>query len=95
MPYQTVEIDLRDGERVKVFTSRRVKSALAELLEGNSLYLAARQVQVLEAFYKQGKKDGARAAFEQVETKFIEARKLVPHRRPGRPRRKTRAGRRR
>jgi hypothetical protein len=36
--------------------------------------------------YLQGKKDGARTAFDATVEKINEAKKLVPHKNPGKPR---------
>jgi hypothetical protein len=84
--YRTAILELKRGEKLKAFTSARVKSALIELTEDANLYTATRIAQVIEAFYVQGKKDGARQAFEQLDAKVAEAKRLVAHRRPGRPR---------
>ncbi len=91
--YQTAQIVLKNGETLKVYTSKKIKDALAEITANADIYTGARLVQVFEAFYVQGRKDGAQAAFEQLESKLGEARKLVPHGRPGRPRKKARGKR--
>ena len=39
----------------------------------------------MEAVYLQGKKDGAREAFENVDKSLTQAKKAIPHNRPGRP----------
>ena len=73
---------------VNVYASPRIATALAELAADLDLYKGVRLGQVLEAVYMQGKKDGARVASEQVDQKVIEARKVVPHKNPGRPRKR-------
>jgi hypothetical protein len=50
-----------------------------------SMYHGVRLIQVLEAAYEQGKKDGARAAFDQLDTGLKAAKASIPHRAPGRP----------
>ncbi|MEJ7656956.1 MAG: hypothetical protein WKF33_07995 [Thermoleophilaceae bacterium] len=46
-----------------------------------TVYEGVKLGQLLEAAYNQGKKDGARSVFELVD----DAKKEIPHRRPGRP----------
>ena len=86
--YKTVELKLKNGLKVKAFTNPTVKNAFAEITKNAPLYEATRIHQVIEAFYSQGKKDGAREAFKQMEAQFSEAKRLVPHRAPGRPRKR-------
>ncbi|QPC31691.1 hypothetical protein IS481_00445 [Caldimonas thermodepolymerans] len=50
-----------------------------------TLYHGVRLSQVLEAVYTQGKKDGARTAFEELDKKIREVHKAVPHKNPGKP----------
>ena len=71
-----------------VYASPRVAEALNEVSEELDLYRGVRLGQVLEAVYTQGKKDGARQAFEQVDAGVLEARKAVPHKNPGRPKKR-------
>jgi hypothetical protein len=47
-----------------------------------SLYHGVRLLQVLEATYIQGQKDGARNVFDRIE----EVKAAIPHRAVGRPR---------
>jgi hypothetical protein len=58
------------------------------MISNASLYEGVKLAQILEAVYLQGKKDGAREAFEELDTSVAEAKSLVPHQRPGRPRKK-------
>lgn len=77
------------GEKnVTVYASPRISAAIESLTEDMNLYQGVRFAQVLEAMYEQGKKDGARNAFRALEEKMREAETLVPHRNPGKPRRK-------
>ncbi len=73
---------------IKVYASPRIREAYRELAKDMSLYQGVRFGQVLEAVYEQGAKDGARAAFEETERKLLEARRAIPHRTPGRPKKK-------
>jgi ABC-type Fe3+-hydroxamate transport system substrate-binding protein len=38
--------------------------------------------------YEQGKKDGARKAFEELDDRIAKLKEAIPHRTPGRPRKK-------
>ncbi len=53
-----------------------------------TLYQGVKLSEILEAIYEQGKKDGARTAFETLKAKTREAENLVPHRNPGQPKKK-------
>jgi hypothetical protein len=86
--YRTIKIELpKRGESAAVYTSARVADALREITADVSLYHGVRLVQVMEAVYLQGKKDGAREAFEEMDRGMAAVKVLVPHGRPGRPRR--------
>lgn len=71
---------------ISVYASPRVSAALETVTEDLTLYQGVRLVELLEAIYSQGAKDGARLAFEVSSSKQKEAEKLVPHRNPGKPR---------
>lgn len=72
--------------KVSVYAGKRVGDALKEITSDMSLYHGVKLSAVLEAVYAQGKKDGARAAFAEVEKATATAMKAVPHKNPGRPR---------
>jgi hypothetical protein len=72
---------------VTVYASPKVSHALEVVSEDMTLYEGVKLVQLMEAIYQQGRKDGARAAFETMNSKFIEAEKLIPHKNPGKPKR--------
>jgi hypothetical protein len=76
------------NEVVTVYASPKVSDALKEVVKDLSLYQGVKLGQLFEAIYNQGKKDGARHAFEAVSEKVIEAEKLVPHKNPGKPKKK-------
>src|SRR5690349_620804 len=80
------KVTLYSGEEVTIYAGSRVQAALAEVSEDMNLYKGVRLSQLLEAVYEQGKKDGARAAFEVVTNGIADAQKQIPHRKPGRPR---------
>jgi hypothetical protein len=84
--YRTVHLDL-PKRAVPVYTSARTADALEEILEDATLYEGVRLVQVLDAVYEQGRKDGARATFEALDEGVAAAKRAIRHRPPGRPRR--------
>ena len=87
--YRTIHLQLKN-ETVSVYTAPRVADALEEIAGEATLYEGVRLTQIMEAVYAQGKKDGAREAFEQLDRGVAEAKKQIPHRRPGRPARRRR-----
>lgn len=64
----------------------RLVKAVQALTEDMNLYEGVKFAQILEAVYEQGRKDGARAAFEAIDGGVKEAKTIVPYRNPGRPR---------
>ena len=85
--YRTIHVQT-PNESIAVYTSARIARAFEELAPSMNLYQGVRLGQLLEAAYRQGKKDGARAAFGEVAEHFDEAKKAIPHLPPGRPRKK-------
>ncbi|MCW5889079.1 MAG: hypothetical protein KIT14_00865 [bacterium] len=86
--YITTAIELNSGEQIKVYASPRISAALKEIMDDMPLFHGVKLLQVLEAVYEQGKKDGAAGAFDAIEIGVSAARAEVPHRNPGRPRKK-------
>lgn len=84
--YRTIKLPLK-GSEVSVYTSARVADAMKEITAEATIYEGVRLTQVLEAMYNQGRKDGRREAFEQLEKGFADAKRQLPFRPPGRPRR--------
>ncbi len=82
--YRTIQLQLRNS-MLTTYTSPRLADALEELADDMTLYQGVRFSQILETVYQQGKKDGAREVFEELEASFTEAKRAIPHRRPGRP----------
>lgn len=85
--YRTIKVQLRKTE-VSVYTSPNVASALEDVLAEANAYDGIKIGQIMEAVYLQGTKDGAFRAFGEVDRGVAEAKKLVPHKKPGRPRRR-------
>jgi hypothetical protein len=86
--YRTIRLPTNKDGEVAVYTSARVADTLQTITANATLYEGVRLTQVLEAVYEQGKKDGARAAFEQLDKGLAAAKKQVRHKRPGRPRKR-------
>lgn len=86
--YRTIPLELKKGEVVPVYTSARVADALQEISANVTLYEGVRLTQLLEAAYIQGKKDGAKEVFEQLDRGVAEAKRQIPHRPPGRPKKR-------
>lgn len=80
--YQTISLKFRKRGDVAVRTSPKTARALEEISETMPLYEGVRLVQVLEAVYDQGRKDGSREVIEG----FERVAATIPHRAPGRPR---------
>jgi hypothetical protein len=78
------------NKEVTVYASPKVGRAVNDLMSELPLFEGVKLAQLMEALYEQGRKDGARAAFEVVENKVIEAERLVPHKNPGKPKKRTR-----
>jgi hypothetical protein len=88
--YQATKVTMHSGVEVTVYASPRVQAALEEVTADLTIYKGVRLAQVLEAVYNQGRKDGARAAFDEVTRGVSAAQKAIPHRAPGRPKKKKR-----
>jgi hypothetical protein len=87
--YRTITLELvKREDAVSVYTSPRVADALEEIVASSTLYEGVRLLQILEAVYEQGRKDGARSVFEELERVKGE----IPHANPGRPKKKLRRG---
>lgn len=86
--YSITTVPLKGKKAVKVYASPKVGDALREVSKDMTLYEGVRLSEVLEAVYAQGKKDGARDAFEGLDRSLADVKKGIPHRTPGRPRKK-------
>ena len=85
--YRTIKVEVH-GADMSVYTSARVADALEELTKDATLYHGVRLAQVMEAVYVQGKKDGAREAFAEIDSHVKSAKQAIPHGKPGRPRKR-------
>ena len=86
--YKKNLIDLGSKE-IAVYATPNISSALEELKNDMTLYRGVRLAQVMEALYNQGHKDGSRETYEEIDQKIAEAKKVIVHRRPGRPKKKS------
>ena len=86
--YSLTTIPLKGKKKVKVYASPKVGDALREVTKDIDLYHGVRLTEVLEAIYAQGKKDGARETFDTLDRGLADAKKAIPHRTPGRPKKK-------
>lgn len=85
--FRTIKITFK-GSTISVYASPKIADALAEIEKDVGLYHGVRLHQVLEAVYVQGKKDGANEVIVEVDRHVAAVKKLIPHRRPGRPKKK-------
>jgi hypothetical protein len=85
--YKTVKMTLVKSE-LALHGSERLVHAVQTITADMNLYQGVKFAQILEAVYVQGRKDGARAAFDEVDNGVKTARKTIPHKNPGRPRKK-------
>jgi hypothetical protein len=79
--YVLTSLALPKAGTVKVYASPRIAEALRELTEDMNLYKGVKLVQVLEAFYFQGVKEGRAEAARML----AETQKKLGQGRPGRP----------
>jgi len=86
--YSITTVPLKGEKVAKVYASPKVGDALREISKDMTLYQGVRLSEVLEAVYVQGKKDGARDAFDGLERGLADVKKAIPHRAPGRPKRR-------
>jgi len=68
------------SSQVDIYAGKRVAYALKELQNPN-IYQGAKLIDLVEAAYDQGKKDGARTVSESFEKMMAS----IPHQNPGRP----------
>lgn len=86
--YSITRVPLKGKNVAKVYASPKVAEALREVSEDMTLYKGVRLSEVLDAVYTQGKKDGARETFDGLDRSLADVKKAIPHRTPGRPRKK-------
>lgn len=77
-------IILGASQKITVYASPRFAEVLREVAYDMNLWKGVKLGQLLEYVYVQGKKDGARSVFEQVDVLRVK----IPHRNPGQPRKR-------
>jgi len=80
-------IDLGNKE-LTVYASPRISTAMEIVTEDMTLMKGAKLSLIFDAIYEQGKKDGARSAIENFRKKMKEIENEIPHRNPGKPKKK-------
>lgn len=85
--YSKLTVKLQTSE-INLYAGSKISLAVEELAKNMSLYEGVRYAQILEAVYNQGRKDGAAKAFEAVQRSMKQAEQVVPHKNPGRPKKK-------
>lgn len=80
------EVDLPKLGKIPVYAGVKVGRALEEVTEDMDLYHGVRLSQVMEAIYEQGRRDGRAQVFDAADE--LKKRPDLPHRTPGRPRKK-------
>ncbi len=71
-----------------LYAGSRLTAAVQDIVNKASLYEGVKLAQIMEAVYLQGQKDGARLAFEQIDQNVALAKRSVPHKRPGQPKKR-------
>jgi hypothetical protein len=77
-----------EGSDVVVYGGVMLKKAYDALADNMNTYQWAKFTMLLEAAYKKGSIDGANEAFEQIDKGVRQALKAVPHKLPGRYKKK-------
>ena len=75
------------GKEIAIYASPKISKAM-EIIGDMKVFEGVKVLEVIEAAYSQGKKDGARDAFEHIQTGITAAQKAVPHKNPGKPKKK-------
>lgn len=84
--YKSVTLHLSKKRKIKLYTSNNVAKAYHEVLEKlETLYYGARLGLVFDAVRERGRRDGRAEVFEKLDA----LKQRLPHRLPGRPRRRT------
>jgi hypothetical protein len=85
--YRTIRLPVKDEPSgVAIRTSARRADALEKIIGEMTLFDGVKLYDIMESIYLQGRKDGARAAFEAIDKNVAAVKKEIPHRPPGRPR---------
>jgi tartrate dehydratase alpha subunit/fumarate hydratase class I-like protein len=85
--FKAVKVKLVNTD-LTLYAGSRLIGAVQDIVNKASLYEGVKLAQIMEAVYLQGQKDGARRAFEQIDQNVALAKKIVPHKRPGQPKKR-------
>ena len=83
-----IDLDLPKAGKVAVHSNQRVLNALKEIQKDMPLYHGVRLMQVLDAVFQQGVKEGKHEILDEVAERDKELEKLRP-KRIGRPRKRS------
>ena len=73
-----IDLELPKEGSIAIYSNQKVRNALDEIQEDMTLYKGVRLLQVLEAVYAQGKKDGATETLDALDVQMKEMEKLRP-----------------
>ena len=84
---RAIPVQLSSSISITVYSGARVEKAFQDFTQDLTVYQAGRFLQVAEAIYEQGRKDGRGEVFDQVERQVEGLRKdpELKHAKPGRP----------
>ena len=85
--YTKIDVKLAKST-ITLYAGSNIATAASDLAKSMNTYDGVKYVQILEAVYNQGRKDGASKAFEAIAKGFRTAEEMVPHKNPGRPKRR-------
>jgi hypothetical protein len=81
--YTRTKVDLPKQGDVYIYAGKHIVEAL-KIIDNHSIYEGVKLQQLMEVVYTQGKKDGARSVFREIDI----LKGKIPHRNPGQPKKK-------
>ncbi|MFN6507751.1 hypothetical protein [Xanthomonas translucens] len=87
VPRNKKNVVATNKSQIAIYASPKISKAM-EIIGEMKIFEGVKVLEVIEAAYNQGKKDGARDAFDHVQTGITAAQKAVPHKNPGKPKKK-------
>jgi hypothetical protein len=76
-----------NDSKITIYASPKISKAM-EIILDMKVFEGVKVLGIIEAAYNQGKKDGARNAFDHIQTGITAAQKAVPHKNPGQPKKR-------
>ncbi len=86
-PRNKKNIVATNNSQIAIYASPKISRAM-DIIGEMKIFEGVKVLEVIEAAYNQGKKDGARNAFNHVQAGIAAAQKAVPHKNPGKPKKK-------